>query len=226
MLQKKSKFAILMPVYNERHTIGTMIDGLYSSRYDYLIVNDGSTDGTIDFLHCYYANWIGYMGNKGKGYAIKYGAKELFRKGYEYVLVMDSDGQNSFDDIPQFAIALTIYPNAKIIIGNRLHKPTGMPFIRLLTNKFISWLISILSGQKIFDSQCGFRLLHKDVFDLGLKEGGFALESEMLIKAGKRGYKVKNVPIKCIYAKNRVSKIRPVRDFVQFIKMLWRIYNV
>ena len=101
-----------------------------------------------------------------------------------------------------------------------------MPIERLWTNKIMSWLISLIIGKKVIDSQCGFKLIHKDVFTkLDLLSNRFEFESEMLIKVGLKGHKIINVPIKCIYKEGRKSKINSIKDTIRFFKMLWRIVN-
>ncbi len=220
----KNKFCILIPVYNEYKTIGRVIDNLNKSGYPYLIVDDGSTDNSWDYL-VQKAKYrlVRYPKNRGKGFAIKEGAKKIKENGYDYILTMDADNQHSFSDIPIFLEALKIHPDAKIIVGNRLHNPKEMPLIRLLTNKFLSLVISKLIDIHIPDTQCGFRLVHKDVFNLDLKSNRFEFESEMLAKASRVGYKIVSVPIQCIYHKNRKSKINPIRDSLKYMKMLWKI---
>ncbi len=222
MSLKKPKFCILVPAYNEENTIVDVIESLNESGYHYLIINDGSTDFTTMLARSYSKWTIGYPKNKGKGFAIKLGAEEIINKGYDYILVMDADGQTSLDDIPQFLTALKMRPGVKIIIGNRLYKPKNMPFIRLLTNKFMSWLISILIGIKIPDTQCGFRLLHRSVFNLLSKEDKFGYETEQLLQAGIKGLEIVSVPVKTIYFKNRKSKINPIKDTIKWIKVIWR----
>lgn len=80
-------------------------------------------------------------------------------------------------------------------------------------------------GQNVSDTQCGMRLIHKDVFEnLDIKSNRFEFETEMLIKAGRANMKIKSVPIKCIYNDNQ-SKIQPFKDTIRWIKMLRRLLN-
>lgn len=220
----QERLCILIPAYNEENTIVGIIENLDESGYPYLIVDDGSEDFTTILTRTYAKRTVGYSINRGKGYAVKFGVEEI-GKEYDWILVADSDGQTPINkDIIEGMLSQAINYGYKIIVGNRLHNPKDMPLIRLLTNKFMSWLISLLSDNRIIDSQCGFRLIHKDVFDLDIKSDRFEFESEMLIKAGEAGMKIGNIPIPCIYHKNRVSKINPTKDIIRFIKMLWRLF--
>ena len=221
---------ILIPFYNEESHIVAIYGMLSRQDLPFIFINDGSTDRSYLILQDIFKkvntpnmSLLNYKQNQGKGFALKLGAYEAINRGAEYILTFDSDGQNSIEDIPTFLTALKAHPDAKIIIGNRLHSPKSMPLIRLLTNRFMSRLISLIAHQKITDTQCGFRLVHKDVFDLETKEERFAYESEQLIKASKAGMKIVSVPIKCIYEKNRTSKIRPIKDMIRFFKMIIRL---
>jgi len=217
-----NKFLIVLPAYNEEKTIHKVIKQIKEAGYDFIAVNDGSTDNTVDsiFKECNYC--IGYATNMGKGYAVKMGAEYAFGKGYDWILILDSDGQMSIDDIKQFetTINMNCYEEARIVIGNRLHNAKNMPIIRKLVNYTMSYIISKLANQSVKDSQCGMRAIHKDVFDLDLESNRFELETEMLLKAGKANMKIINVPIKCIYYKERQSKINPVKDLIRFLKCL------
>ena len=218
-----SKIAILIPAYNERKNLPTLLKKIKKIDYTFLIIDDGSTDGTKKYLQRYCLSYISYPNNTGKGYAIKAGVDQILWEGScEWILIMDADGQCSIKDIPTFESALKTHPKAKIIIGNRLCKSTGMPFVRKVTNKVMSWIVSRLAGKEIPDTQCGFRLINKDVFKLKLRSCRFEFESEMLIKAGRAGMKIVSIPVKCIYGLNRKSKIRPIRDTVRFFRMILR----
>lgn len=224
----QEKLAILLPVFNEENTIIEVIRNIKKTHLPCCIVNDGSTDSTNKILKWFNKvngfTVIGYKTNRGKGYAVKYGAQELINQGYEWILIMDSDNQNDIEDISQFQIALKNHSDAKIFLGDRLHNSQNMPRVRYYTNRCMSWIISLLAGQKIIDSQCGYRLIHKSVFNIPLKSNRFEFESEMLIKASWVNMKIINVPVKCIYEEKRKSKINPIKDTIRFFQMLSKLF--
>jgi len=221
------KTCLLIPIYNEEKIIENLIKKLKETNYDYLIVDDGSTDNTLNLLgYSYNANHISYMNNRGKGYAIKIGAGCLIERGYTHILIMDGDGQHLISDIDIFLQRIKKHPNTDIIVGNRLLNHRFMPLIRYLTNVFMSKVISLIIGQKVSDSQCGMKLINLEAFKkLSLKCNRFDFESELLLEVGKHNLKIKNVPIHTIYSKNRISKIKPISDTILFIKLLWRYYG-
>jgi hypothetical protein len=101
-----------------------------------------------------------------------------------------------------------------------MHNPVGMPGVRRMTNGFMSWLISVICRQQITDTQCGFRLVTTKVLkSIDLKCNDFEIETEMLIKASKKGFRIVSAPIETIY-RNEVSKINPLRDTLRFIRYI------
>ena len=98
-----------------------------------------------------------------------------------------------------------------------------MPFIRLSTNLFTSWLISVIAGKKINDVQSGFRYLANDVLkNIKLETKNFDTEPEMLLKASWMDYKIINIPISTIYHKNFVSHVNPFKDTLKFFNLVFK----
>lgn len=226
------RICIVVPFYNEESHILHVWSMLDRSGLPFVFVNDGSTDRTKMILEDIrkktdYFPIISYTKNIGKGFALRQGAyyaiDEKHGLNADYVLFFDSDRQNTIDDIKSFYEALNQHPQAKIIVGNRLSHAISMSIIRRLTNRIMSKIISILAGRNISDTQCGMRLVHKSVFDIQFKSDKFEFESEMLIRVGREGKEIISCSIKCIYHKNRRSKIRPFRDTIRFIKMLYEL---
>jgi len=141
--------------------------------------------------------------------------------GYDAVITMDGDGQHLPEDIPYF-MRLAKYSDSAIFIGNRMQRTKTMPFVRVVTNRFMSWLLSCLTKQRIPDSQCGFRLIKKEVLkSVTLVTSKYETESEILIKGSRLGFKIEAVPIKTIYRKEK-SQINPLIDTVRFIRLIIR----
>lgn len=216
-------YVVLIPAYNEEKTIQKVIKEVQKYGYDLLVVNDGSTDNSLNIIKKETDNYLTYSKNMGKGYAIKQGAKQAIADGYEWVVIVDGDGQTPIHDIINVWKLHYICPEAKILIGNRFYNPKGMPLLRLKINKVMSWIISKLAGQKIRDSQCGLKIIHKHIFALELKSNSFDFETELLVKAGRKGYKILSRPIDCIYFEDRKSKMHPIKDAFRFIKLIIKL---
>jgi hypothetical protein len=112
-----------------------------------------------------------------------------------------------------------------MIIGNRMLDTASMPRHRIITNRFMSTMISRLSGCYVPDTQCGFRLIKRDTLQkIKLESSNYEIESEMIIKAARAGCTIESLPIKTVYEDER-SRINPVFDTIRFIilmvKILW-----
>jgi glycosyltransferase involved in cell wall biosynthesis len=161
--------------------------------------------------------------NQGKGAAIKTGLRALSeRAGIEYVLVLDGDGQHSPEEIPRFLDAAN-ESQAPMLVGTRMSDTRTMPFVRKMTNQFMSWQISKVCGQRVPDTQCGFRMMHRELLPamVAIATTKFDYETEQLVVASRRGCKIAAVPISTIYGDEK-SKIHPVRDTIRFMEMMAR----
>ena len=215
------KIAVVIPAHNEAQTIGPLVEAVRALGYDCIVIDDGSEDKTEAVAAHAHAVVLKTGGKSGKGNALKIGFDYVIKNGYEALIVMDGDGQHSPSDIGVF-VACYKNTNVDIISGNRMQDPQGMPLVRLTTNRLMSWMISFFCRQQIPDTQCGFRLIKTKVLvAIKLESSDFEIETEVLIKASKKGFKIASVGIQTIY-RDEVSKIKPVRDTVRFIAYLWR----
>lgn len=158
--------------------------------------------------------------NGGKGAAMKRGFEWFLARGYTALILMDADGQHDASDLGGFLNSLNEGPSA-LIVGDRMVRPAGMPFVRRLTNRVMSRLLSSLAGQRIPDSQCGFRAMTRElVSKLRLDTDRFEIESEMLLEAARLGFRIGSVPVRCVYG-SEISQVDPFRDTLRFLKYLF-----
>ncbi len=230
-----SKISILIPSFNEEKYIKSVIERCAVYNLDIIVVNDGSTDGTLSVLNqlksSFYDNLIilSHKTNKGKGEALKTGFDFARRNNYYGVITIDADGQHSIDEIGNFLDEVR-QSNPDIIVGSRFRDIKGMPFLRLAVNFLTSWIISIIALKKIDDVQSGFRFIKYNVMDkIKLETSNFDTEPELLIKASWYGFKITNISIKTIYHLDEFkSHINPGKDTIKFFKLIfksavWRI---
>jgi glycosyltransferase involved in cell wall biosynthesis len=164
-----------------------------------------------------------HQSNQGKGMALLTGFEYLEQKFTpEVFITLDADLQHPPEYIPNFVSAYA-RGKGKIIIGSRKRNPCIMPFHRILSNTLTSLTISLLTGQLVKDSQCGFRLISADVLTrLILREKRFHLESELLIKAGMNRIPMASIPIPTIYNTEK-SSIKHWRDTLNFGSLIIKI---
>jgi glycosyltransferase involved in cell wall biosynthesis len=215
------KIAVIIPAHNEAQAIGPLVKAVRAQGFDCIVVDDGSIDKTGAAALEAGAMVLKTPSKSGKGNALKLGFDHVLKNDYEALIVMDGDGQHSPADVPGF-VACYQSTRADIISGNRMLNHEGMPPVRLATNRLMSWMISLICRQDIPDTQCGFRLIRTNVLRaVKLESSDFEIETEVLIRASKKGFKIASVGIQTIY-QNEVSKIQPVRDTIRFIAYLWR----
>ena len=217
----RTSVAALIPAYFEERAIADVATRTLAQLDHVLVVDDGSTDATTERAKATGARVIKHEVNKGKGGAIKTGFTALLEQPVEYILILDADGQHLPEEIGRF-IDEANQSGAQLIVGSRMGDTRTMPFVRRMTNRFMSWLISRVCGQPIPDSQSGFRMIHRDVVPhLFCETQGYDYESEMIFIAAREGFKIASVPISTIYGDEK-SKIHPVRDTIKFFKLLAR----
>ncbi|MGB8356856.1 MAG: glycosyltransferase family 2 protein, partial [Chthoniobacteraceae bacterium] len=189
-----------------------------------VILDDGSPDATAAKAREAGAEVIVHEVNRGKGAAIKTGLKALTDRGFQYIQILDGDGQHLPEEIPRFLDEAN-HSQSHIILGNRMSDVEEMPFVRKMTNRFMSWQISHVCRQIIPDSQCGFRMIHRDLApSLFCETDAFDYETEMLLIAARAGFKISAVPVSTVYGEEK-SKIRPIRDTIRFYKLMARYHN-
>src|SRR5437762_5692786 len=197
----RSNVAALIPCYFEERFIRDVAARVKAQLDTVLVVDDGSTDATETNARTAGVEVIRHSVNQGKGAAIKTGLRTLSeRPGIEYALVLDGDGQHAPEEIPRF-LAAANETRAPMLVGNRMSDVEKMPFVRKLTNRFMSSQITRVCGQEVPDSQCGFRMIHRDLLPamVAIATTKFDYETEMLVVASRRGCKIGAVPISTIY---------------------------
>ena len=217
----RSNVAALIPAYREENHIFEVARRALAQLDHVVILNDGSPDATAAKAREAGAEVISHEVNRGKGAAIKTGLKALTERGFQYVQILDGDGQHLPEEIPHF-LEEANRSRSHIILGNRMSDTEKMPFVRKMTNRFMSWQISYVCRQPIPDSQCGFRMIHRDLApSLFCETDAFDYETEMLLIAARAGFKIAAVPVSTVYGEEK-SKIRPVRDTIRFYKLMAR----
>lgn len=217
------KTVVLIPAFNEENGISQLVKDLLTIIEEIIVVDDGSCDKTAAIAAAAGARVIFHEENKGKGVALRTGFQAAISDGADAVITMDGDGQHDWREVPKL-IKKAEESKADIVIGDRMSDISSMPLIRVLTNRLTSWFVSRLGGQKISDSQSGYRLIKRNVLEsVKLETANYDLESEILIKASRQGYIISSVPVRTIYHADGVSKINPLVDTLRFARLIVRL---
>ena len=228
----RSQTAAVIPAYQDEKHIGDIARRTRERLDHVLVVDDGSTDQTAKRAREAGAEVVVHPENRGKGEAIKTGLAHWFAAPNRstsgpdpqitWAILLDSDGQHLPEEIDRFMAAAASATRPTFFVGNRMNNVTGMPFIRRVVNRYMSKEISRVCGQEIPDTQCGFRMVDRQLAT-HLRAGGhrFDYDTEVLIIASRTGYRIESVAITTVYT-DQVSKIHPVRDAIRFFKMMRR----
>lgn len=215
--------ALIVPAYNAACTLPRLLEeaGVFFEKRHILVVDDGSTDRTAEICRAMQVTMAQHTRNLGKGAALCTGFRWAIDHGYQAVLTMDADGQHDVQEIPRFLSAAED-DRADIVIGSRMDRPDGMPWQRRLSNRMTSRILSWRAGQRISDSQSGFRLIRTRVLrSVRLDTTRFQTESELLIRAGLQRFRIVSIPVASIYTAS-MSMIRPFADTWRFVALVAR----
>jgi glycosyltransferase involved in cell wall biosynthesis len=218
------RVGIVMPAYQTECEIAGVIavcaaiDGIVGI----VVIDDGSTDGTGTVARESGVTVLVHPENRGKGAALLTGFAHASSKGWDAVITIDADGQHDPAEIPAFIERYREH-REDIIIGTRT-RGSGMPFARRLSNRISSLMVSRISGVRVDDSQSGYRLITRSVWEkLTLTCRSYDMESEMLIRAGRAGFQIGQVPIPTTYA-GETSHFRAWKDTVRIADLFLRMY--
>lgn len=215
------RILIVIPAYNEAKFIGRVIEDISAAtpNIPILVVNDGSTDDTRRVVQHYDVSLVEHQQNFGKGEAIKTAFSFAQQNKFDWIIFLDGDGQHPPQYLSDFVEKIS-HDQVDAVLGNRQTRSLDMPIHRLLSNGITSIMISLSAGQRILDSQCGFRAVRTNkMHGINFEADGFQIESELLIKLGKSGARFSHVPIETIYGEES-SSINLVADTLKFIKLI------
>lgn len=214
------KILAIIPSYQVAEYLEKVINDTRKYLDDIVVVDDGSSDGTYEVASGCGVNVIRHKKNIGKGAALKTGFAYAIENNYRVVITLDGDGQHDPEYIPDFISAFE-NTHADLIIGSRASDKADMSFPRRCSNFLTSHTLSAFLHTKIEDSQSGYRLIKTDLLKkIELRSKHYQLETEIIIKAVKAGFKIGFVPIKVVYGPKFKSSIRGWADTFRWIKLV------
>ena len=214
---------IIIPAYNEEKNIEALLDNLEKnySEYDYLVVNDCSRDSTPNILKGRGASFLDLPVNLGIGGGVQSGYIYAKENGYDIAVQMDGDGQH----LPEYLkdiITPVAEGRSDACVGSRFIKCEGFQSsaMRRLGINILSFLIRLLTGQKVTDVTSGFRAVNRDVIELFASEYAQDYpEPEALVVSAVNGFKTIEVPVKMQERLGGTSSINGFKSVYYMIKV-------
>lgn len=212
---------IVIPAYNTNRYMGKLLSEIRENiQLPVLIIDDGSVQPISNESINSEINIIRHETNRGKGSALKSGFNWAKEHGFSHIITLDSDLQHSPENLPDF---IALDKNIDLVIGAR-NFSGNMPIHRRLSNLVTSFLISIRTGERVIDSQCGYRRYKiVAVFENNYNSNGFQFESEILLRMLMNGAMIDHVKIPAIYDGEK-SSINKVEDTLKFIQLFFRSF--
>lgn len=200
MSRRQMVLSIIIPVYNEELTIGNIIDRTKVAAqkiglpFEIIVVNDVSYDHSLEVALRRKVRVFSLKEHLGKGYALRAGFAQV--RG-DIVVTIDSDGSHWPEELNE-VLAPVLSGKADMVIGSRYmnHKRVEARKLNKFGVRIFNSLIQMFTGVAITDSQSGYRAMKREVLSKQkLKSGEYEIESEMLVKTAKAGFRVAEVPI-------------------------------
>lgn len=218
--------ACIIPCYNAGGRVAPVVRAALEQAPKVIVVDDGCTDGCLSGLSDARLSLVRHPENRGKGHAILTGLRAaLADPGVRAVVLLDADGQHDPAAIPQF-VAQFDATQAGMVIGARVFDGGHVPLRSRFGNTVTAAVTRLLLGERLPDTQCGFRLLSRDFAQEVLARvagGRYETEMEMIVLALRGGHAIAAVPIRTIYEEgNASSHFRKLRDSFLIYSRLFR----
>jgi len=208
------RIAVVIPALNEERAIRSVVEAVLAICPNVILIDDGSTDATLERVADLPITVIRHATPLGKGQGLRDGFRKARELGFDAVVAMDGDGQHLAADIPRLLAAARRYPE-HIVIGARVRNRENQPAARRRANDFADWGISWGCGLPVADTQSGQRYYPLGALELvDLAADDFVFEAALLIAAAReKNVGIVSVPIESRYqGEFRASHFRPVRD--------------
>lgn len=219
--KSKQKILAVIPAHNEEYTIGNLVKKTLKYVDIVVVVDDASQDQTQAKAEMYGALTVKRNVCQGVGAAISTGIAKALELGANIIVTLDADGQHNPEEIPNL-ITPIIKGEADLVIGSRIlgSMETRDP-IKKFGNKLITFIVGKMINLKLTDTQCGFRAFTREVAN-PTSFSHFTYTQEMIIKAAKKGFRIKEVPVNVTARKIGNSRVvsNPITYGLKVLKIL------
>ena len=215
---KSLKICAVIPAFNEEASIGSVVLKAKNHVDKVVVVDDGSTDNTMEVAELAGAEVIRHEKNMGKGAALCTGFKYVSKNPGDIIVTLDADGQHNPDEIPRLLVPI-VTDEADVVNGSRYINGNGgnTPLYRRIGQGVLDKVTNINSGLNVTDTQSGFRAFAVHTVPVfRFNQSGLAIESEMLTDAANAGLRIKETEVKVRYDVDCSSE-HPVKHGVRVL---------
>ena len=219
------RLVAVVPAWNEAGAIGGVIDEIraFDPRIDVVVVDDASTDDTVDVARAHGAKVLALPFNVGIGGAVQTGFRYARDEGYEVAVRLDGDGQHAAEELGKLLAPIRA-GDADLVIGSRFVDPAGTyrpPFARRMGIRIFARLVSLLGGQKVTDTTSGFSALDRTAIELFATEYPHDYpEVESTLVALRSGLRLAQVQVDMRERQAGTSSITFVRSLYYIVKVM------
>ena len=212
---------VIIPAFNEASNIESTVRAVVDAGYDYIVINDGSKDSTLDICRLNGINVLDLSQNLGIGGAVQAGHKYARHYGYDIDVQVDGDGQHD----PEFLDTMAVYlvnHNLDMVIGSRFIEKKGFQssYTRRMGIRFFTGLIKLMTGKTITDPTSGLRMIGRNA--MGLFAYDYPRdypEPESVVAILRRNMKVEEIPVVMKAREGGVSSISLKKSVYYMIKV-------
>ena len=221
------KVLIIIPCYNEEENIVKTITTLKKHKYDYVVINDGSTDNSLEVLKKNKFNYINLPNNLGIGGAVQTGYKYALENNYDIAIQYDGDGQHDANYIKKLIEPIE-KGEANLVIGSRFvaeeseFKSTA---IRRMGIKLLSFLFKKISGKEVKDMTSGFRAADRSIIEIFARDYPYEYP-EPITNLSVSNKKIKEIPVKMKERENGKSSITPFKSIYYMINVIFYFFII
>ena len=214
---------IIIPAYNESENIEKTVQMIKKDApsFDYIIINDCSTDNTLEICLNRGFNVISLPINLGIGGAVQTGFKYALLHGYDLTVQVDGDGQHDPSFLEEMAETLES-EGCDMVIGSRFINKEGYQSsgLRRVGIKYFSLLIRIITGTKITDPTSGLRMINREIIKMFAEDYPKDYpEPEVIVAVLRQGKSIVEIPVVMMAREGGVSSISAKKSVYYMIKV-------
>ncbi|HBN57135.1 MAG TPA: glycosyl transferase family 2 [Lachnospiraceae bacterium] len=217
------KKLVIIPAYNECGSILQAVDDIRRNApgFDYIVINDCSTDSTLDVCKKNRLQYVNLPVNLGIGGAVQTGYIYAFRNGYSLAVQFDGDGQHDASYLEEMALKME-QTGSDMVIGSRFIEKEGFQSsgLRRVGIRYFSLLIRLLTGSQVTDPTSGMRMVNRDVMRIYADNYPKDYpEPESVVAVLRMGKKVTEIPVVMKERKEGRSSIGGAKSVYYMIKV-------